>query len=45
VSDEAWVLVPGETTLDEVRMTHRRVLVGWGAKFDDAWQQIANATS
>jgi uroporphyrinogen-III synthase len=45
VSDDAWVLVPGETTMDEVRMTHQRVLVGWGAKFDDAWQQITNATS
>jgi uroporphyrinogen-III synthase len=44
VSDDAWVLVPGESTLGEVRMTHQRVLVGWGEKFDDAWERITNAT-
>jgi uroporphyrinogen-III synthase len=43
ISDGAWVLVPGETTRDEVRPTHSRVLIGWGRDFDVAWDHIAES--
>ena len=43
VSDSAWILVPGETTRDEVRLTHSRVLIGWGRDFDAAWDHIAES--
>ncbi len=40
VSNQAWVLVPGETTLKEVCASHQRALVGWGSNFESAWQHI-----
>jgi uroporphyrinogen-III synthase len=42
VSAHAWVLVPGATTLDEVREDHERVLVGWGEDFAHAWRVVVS---
>lgn len=40
VDPHAWVLVPGETTFEEVRRDHERVVVGWGDAFAPAWELI-----
>ncbi|MBW4029385.1 MAG: hypothetical protein HIU57_01745 [Acidobacteria bacterium] len=40
VDVDAWVLVPGATTLQEVRADHERVAVGWGEAFPAAWDLI-----
>ncbi len=40
VAPNAWILVPGTTTFNEVRATHERTLVGWGRDFDAAWARI-----
>lgn len=40
VGDDAWVLVPGDTTWREVRTTHERVVVGWGEAFAAAWERV-----
>ncbi|HEY5302605.1 MAG TPA: uroporphyrinogen-III synthase [Acidimicrobiales bacterium] len=45
VSADAWVLVPGTTTLDAVRATHERVLVGWGRAFEAAWAHVEESVS
>ena len=45
VTPDAWVLVPGHTSLEAVRRDHARVLVGWGEDFNDAWRNIQAATS
>lgn len=45
VAPNAWVLVPGDTTLAEVRVGHARVVRGWGDEFTSAWARITSATS
>jgi uroporphyrinogen-III synthase len=40
VPQNAWVLVPGATTLEFVRADHERVLLGWGEQFDAAWEHV-----
>jgi precorrin-2 methylase len=44
VTDGAWVLVPGVTTLAAVRADHERVLLGWGEDFTPAWVVITDPT-
>jgi uroporphyrinogen-III synthase len=41
VTPSAWVLVPGTTTADEVRVDHDRVLVGWSHDFPAAWEHLS----
>lgn len=45
VSPDAWVLVPGTTTLEVVRATHERTLVGWGRAFQSAWAHVEQSVS
>ena len=44
VSPDAWVLVPGRSTLAAVQSDHARVLVGWGEEFAGAWRKIHPST-
>ncbi len=43
IKPDAWVLVPGATTLHDVRATHERVLVGWGGDFESAWRRVVDS--
>lgn len=43
VARDAWVLVPGTTTLNDVRSTHERSLVGWGEDFERAWRVVIDS--
>ena len=43
VRSDAWVLVPGATTLAAVRAGHERCVVGWGPAFAGAWERITAA--
>lgn len=45
VREDAWVLVPGTTTFEEVRAAHDRVLIGWGEEFALAWARVMATTS
>lgn len=45
IASDAWVLVPGSTTLDEVRTTHDRVVLGWGPDFESAWRRVLDSTT
>ena len=40
VRADAWVLVPGATTLAAVRASHERCVVGWGPAFAGAWERV-----
>ena len=43
VRPEAWVLVPGSTTLAAVLVDHARVRLGWGEDFATAWAEVRSA--
>lgn len=43
IARDAWVLVPGRTTLNVVRSTHQRSLVGWGGDFERAWRVVIDS--
>ncbi len=42
VRPDAWVLVPGPTTRDEVAAEHGRVTLGWGDDFPAAWDEVSS---